>query len=91
MQFRSMLRFTLRDLFWLTLVVASLLGWWVDRGHVGGEQREALRRDARHWYEMYLSTWTKADWLADSMRTAGWTVDLHRDTPPFADPPPAVP
>jgi hypothetical protein len=25
------LRFTIRDLLWLTLVVALALGWWVDR------------------------------------------------------------
>ncbi len=27
-----MSRFTLRDLFWLTLVVAMGVGWWLDRG-----------------------------------------------------------
>jgi len=25
------LRFTIRDLLWLTLVVAMAVGWWVDR------------------------------------------------------------
>jgi hypothetical protein len=25
------LRFTIRDLFWLTLVVAMAVGWWIDR------------------------------------------------------------
>ena len=24
-------RFTIRDLLWLTLVVALVLGWWIDR------------------------------------------------------------
>lgn len=26
-----MFRFSLRDLFWLTMVVALALGWWLDR------------------------------------------------------------
>ena len=25
------LRFTIRDLLWLTLVVALVVGWWIDR------------------------------------------------------------
>jgi hypothetical protein len=25
------MRFTLRDLFWLTIVIAMGLGWWLDR------------------------------------------------------------
>jgi hypothetical protein len=28
---RSPMRFSLRDLFWITVVVAMGLGWWVDR------------------------------------------------------------
>jgi hypothetical protein len=27
------LRFTIRDLLWLTLVVALAVGWWVDHEH----------------------------------------------------------
>ena len=27
------LRFTIRDLFWLTLVAASAVGWWLDHYH----------------------------------------------------------
>jgi len=28
------LRFTIRDLLWLTLVVAFVVGWWVDHRHM---------------------------------------------------------
>lgn len=28
------LRFTIRDLLWLTLVVALAVGWWVDRSRI---------------------------------------------------------
>jgi hypothetical protein len=31
------LRFTIRDLFWLTLVVALAVGWWLDRSAIRGE------------------------------------------------------
>ena len=31
MQLRSMLRFTIRDVLWLTLVVGLAVGWWVDK------------------------------------------------------------
>jgi len=30
MQLRSMLRFTIRDVLWLTLVLGLAVGWWVD-------------------------------------------------------------
>ena len=35
---RSLMRFSLRDLFWITVVVAVVLGWWVD--HMRGQERE---------------------------------------------------
>jgi hypothetical protein len=34
-----MLKLTLRDLFWLVLVVAMGVGWWIDRSRL---QREAV-------------------------------------------------
>ena len=72
-----MRRFSIRDLFWLTLVVAMGLAWYVD------SRRVAWTTDARwRWESLHL---------ARQMRDAGWTVDPYRDTPPFADPPPAVP
>ena len=48
MQLRPMLRFTIRDLFWLTLVVAALLGWWVDRGRVV-RRAERAEHEVRLW------------------------------------------
>jgi len=35
------LRFTIRDLFWLVLVVALAIGWWVDRRHTVLESSKA--------------------------------------------------
>jgi len=39
-----MRRFSIRDLFWLTLVVAMGLGWWVDRGRWVGYSMVQERR-----------------------------------------------
>jgi hypothetical protein len=38
-----MLRFTIRDVLWLTLVVAMGAGWWVDRGRLA-DRCEMLSR-----------------------------------------------
>jgi hypothetical protein len=35
-------RFTIRDLLWLTLVVALIAGWWIDR----------WRQEQMHWWEI---------------------------------------
>ena len=44
-------RFTIRDLLWLTLVVAILAGWWLDRRNASS-QRDGLelefKREAIH-------------------------------------------
>jgi len=39
------LRFSIRDLLWLTLVVALAVGWWVDRWHLS-ESFDKYKRDA---------------------------------------------
>jgi hypothetical protein len=36
--------FTIRDLLWLTLVVALGVGWWLDRSHVAAERTEWMHR-----------------------------------------------
>jgi len=41
-----MLRFTLRDLLWLILVIAMALGWWTDR-------KLMQRRHRREWEALY--------------------------------------
>ena len=43
-----MRRFSIRDLFWLTLFVGLVLGWWVDRRQWVKERNEA-QRDVRQW------------------------------------------
>ena len=31
---RSLMRFSIRDLFWLTIVIALVVGWWLDRSRL---------------------------------------------------------
>ena len=45
-----MFRFTIRDVLWLTVVVAMGVGWWVDKRHAvraANEKSEALREGLR--------------------------------------------
>jgi hypothetical protein len=42
-----MQRFSLRDLFWLTLVVGLVVGWWLDRARLAHE----LERNHAHWVD----------------------------------------
>ena len=44
---RSLMRFSIRDLFWITVVVAVGLGWWLERGRANTFKVEAkqLRAD----------------------------------------------
>jgi hypothetical protein len=34
------MKFSIRDLLWLTVVVALVVGWWVDRSRLTGEIRD---------------------------------------------------
>lgn len=38
-----MFRFTIRDVLWLTVVVAIGLGWWVDRWWLAMRHAEAMK------------------------------------------------
>jgi hypothetical protein len=49
------LRFTIRDLLWLTALVAMGLGWWSDRSHL--QSRLTLAEDSNYLANEYrLST-----------------------------------
>ena len=40
------LRFTIRDLLWLTLVAALAVGWWIDHRRTDSAMREAQTKAA---------------------------------------------
>jgi hypothetical protein len=52
MNARPMLRFTIRDVLWLTVVVAMGVGWWIDRQSIVRE-RMALA-DEKHALERQM-------------------------------------
>jgi hypothetical protein len=48
-----MLRFTIRDVLWLTVVVAFGVGWWIDRGKLARKVKMLeLHRD---WTPLIIS------------------------------------
>ncbi len=65
-----MFRFTIRDLFWLTFVVALGLAWWLDRQHVRAEVdqvRAAGDARAKKWRG-------RTGALENALTTDGWQV-----------------
>jgi hypothetical protein len=42
------MRFSIRDLLWATLVVATGLGWWVSYRDVKAKQIDAVQQTGRH-------------------------------------------
>ncbi|HUE74981.1 MAG TPA: hypothetical protein VMP01_29205 [Pirellulaceae bacterium] len=61
-----MFRFTIRDLLWLTVVVALGVGWWMDRS--GNYAAEAIR-------------WARRANAAKSAATGeGWTIRWDGDS-----------
>jgi hypothetical protein len=74
----TMFKFTIRDLFWLILVVAMALGWWVDRGSLASElaiAREEITQSPWKWH-----CWkTAAIGFATAMRDEGWYATVDED------------
>jgi hypothetical protein len=62
-------KLSLRDLFWLVLVCALALGWWLDRERLIDSN---LRSNAK--YRTTIQT------LQDMARAAGWSVEINHDT-----------
>jgi hypothetical protein len=45
------IRFSIRDLLWLTLLVGVLMGWWIDRQNLSAKY-ERDKNPAYHYFEM---------------------------------------
>jgi len=45
------MRFTIRDLLWLTLLAAVLVAWWVDRGRLVKTIDELERSSLDLWFD----------------------------------------
>jgi len=73
-----MRRFSIRDLFWLTLVVAMGVGWWLDRERQEDEQerQRATAASAVVAAQVEKTRWRAlAGLLAEELESIGYTVD----------------
>jgi hypothetical protein len=59
-----MLRFTIRDVLWLTVVVALGVGWWISH-----------RQQTRYAEDQLLLWKTRANAAADVLTGEGWSVE----------------
>ena len=77
-----MLRFTIRDVLWLTLVVGLAVGWWVDRGKRIEQQAETALQLKQATLQLRQSLNQQALLrsivieLAGAMRDDGWMVSI---------------
>jgi hypothetical protein len=62
-------RFTIRDLFWLVLVVALAMAWWIDRTH----SIEHLK------FEHDISAQKEAALMADMSKLRQWVTKQNRE------------
>lgn len=92
---QPMFRFSIRDLLWLTLVVAVALGWWFNRRQLQHElqRAQAWRTRAGALKQLLATEGWKADWdFASSWvrltrKSDGKTMGAGTDFAPSADPP----
>jgi hypothetical protein len=80
-----MLRFTIRDLLWLTLVVALALGWFLRERQLVAERAEhedamrETRRDVVRWRVESLRWRAGAEALADAAKEEDWEIEWHQN------------
>ena len=63
-----MFRFTIRDVLWLTVVVALAVGWWIDRGRLVAEKNEA-----RVWKQSEMDKMLRETQVVMDEALRGWT------------------
>jgi len=76
------MRFTIRDLLWLTVVVALGVAWWVDRRVLIEAHWIAARELAanQRWEH-------RAQAMANALQRAGWTVEFTESGSNIQPPP----
>lgn len=62
------MKFSIRDLFLVTVIVALALGWWVDRSRLSQENDRRQRAESQ-WH-------TSATSLADELKAYGLKVEI---------------
>jgi hypothetical protein len=62
------MRFTIRDLLWLTVVVALAVGWWLHH-RAWAEKYSATAHDSQIWQARTEELQVRADILAEQLRS----------------------
>ena len=77
-----MFRFTIRDVLWLTVVVALAVGWWLARRH---ERDLALQnaREQQSQFQMVSEMLLKETGIKASVDEKGMTIRLPNGTVAF--------
>jgi len=70
-----MFRFTIRDVLWLTALVAVGVGWWLDHRHVVASGRDDKRLANIAWD------------LHSACLKAGWDIEIHHGEVALVRPP----
>jgi hypothetical protein len=51
------MKFSIRDLFLVTLIVALAVGWWVDRSKLAAElERLSMQESVRYFHQVFTSS-----------------------------------
>jgi hypothetical protein len=75
---RSLMTFSIRDLFLVTMIVALAVGWWANRRQLAIQCDEAERQ--RDDALAKAGDWKfKAKSLAETMKGYGWKIDIDRE------------
>jgi hypothetical protein len=61
------MKFTIRDLLWLTLVVALATGWWLHH-RAWAQKYSATAHDSEIWHARTDELQVRADLLAEQLR-----------------------
>jgi len=56
-----MFRFSIRDVLWLTVVVALAAGWLTDRTHLASELKLTRRYSWNYWWQLKGANFTPYD------------------------------
>ena len=76
------MRFTIRDVMWLTLVVALSLGWWFSHQAIDAQRTAAVQQAHRFW-KGFGDTKRLFDWGQSQSKDDSWMTNTV--TPPHVD------